>query len=194
MVALTFDAGANAAGLPSILSTLAATGTPATFFLKGTWVTTYPSYARTVASRYAVGNHTMTHPDLTKLSDGAVIGQIVDAHWTIRRVTGVEPRPWFRFPFGARDARTIRLANQLEYGSVRWTVDTLGWMGTKIGGQTVSTVVSRVLSTLRPGQIVLMHVGSNPDDGTTLDADALPRIISEVKARGYRFVSLDPYG
>jgi hypothetical protein len=44
---------------------------------------------------------------------------------------------------------------------------------------------------LRPGEIVLMHVGSNPDDHTTFDADALPQVITELRARGYSFVTLD---
>ena len=48
-----------------------------------------------------------------------------------------------------------------------------------------------MLDDLRPGQVVLMHVGSNPDDGTTLDADALPMVISRIRAAGYGFVDLD---
>jgi len=79
--------------------------------------------------------------------------------------------------------------NSLSYGSVRWTVDTLGWQGTS-GGQSVDTVVRRVLDNLTPGEIVLMHVGSNPNDGSTLDADALPRVIDELRARGYGFVTI----
>jgi peptidoglycan/xylan/chitin deacetylase (PgdA/CDA1 family) len=68
-------------------------------------------------------------------------------------------------------------------------VDTLGWMGTS-GGQSVQTVVNRVLANLRPGEIVLMHVGSHPTDGSTLDADALPTIIAELRQRGYGFVTI----
>jgi peptidoglycan/xylan/chitin deacetylase (PgdA/CDA1 family) len=67
--------------------------------------------------------------------------------------------------------------------------DTLGWMGTS-GGQNVQTVTSRVLANLRPGEIVLMHVGSHPTDGSTLDADALPGIVAELKRRGYGFVTI----
>jgi peptidoglycan/xylan/chitin deacetylase (PgdA/CDA1 family) len=48
-----------------------------------------------------------------------------------------------------------------------------------------------VLATLQPGQIVLMHVGANPDDGSTLDAAALPTLIAELRDRGYGFVTLD---
>ena len=51
--------------------------------------------------------------------------------------------------------------------------------------------MSRVLGALRPGEIVLMHVGSNPDDRSTLDADALLQLISRLKARGYSFVTPD---
>jgi peptidoglycan/xylan/chitin deacetylase (PgdA/CDA1 family) len=192
VVALTFDGGANADGLTKILTTLEQTGTPATFFLTGAFTKAYPTPSQTIAARYPIGNHTATHPDLTKLSDAAVRSQIIDAQETIRTSTYGEPRPWFRFPFGARDTRTIGLTNCQNYGSMRWTVDTLGWKGTS-GGQSVTTVRNRVLDTLTPGSIVLMHVGSNPDDRSTLDADALASIISSVKARGYRFVTPDPY-
>jgi peptidoglycan-N-acetylglucosamine deacetylase len=47
--------------------------------------------------------------------------------------------------------------------AVRRTVDTLGWDGTA-GHISATVVAARVLSALRPGEIVLMHVGSNPDD------------------------------
>ena len=75
------------------------------------------------------------------------------------------------------------------YGGVGWTTDSLGWKGTS-GGMTVDKVVARVLAGSTPGQVVLMHVGANPDDGTTLDAAALPRIITGLRARGYRFTTL----
>jgi peptidoglycan/xylan/chitin deacetylase (PgdA/CDA1 family) len=192
VVALTFDAGANADGVASILATLRAQGVPATFFLTGDWAYRFPNEARAVAATHPVGNHTVSHPDLTTLSDAAVRAQVLGADVTIRAVTGQDTRPWFRFPYGARDARTIGLVNCASYGSVRWTVDTLGWQGTS-GGQSVATVVQRVLSTLRPGQIVLMHVGSNPTDGSTLDAAALPTVITELRARGYGFVTLDAF-
>ena len=79
--------------------------------------------------------------------------------------------------------------NGLGYVSVFWTVDTLGWEGTS-GGQTTSSVTARVLANVQPGEIVLMHVGSNPKDRTTLDGDALRGIIDALKARGYGFVTI----
>ena len=191
VVALTFDAGANADGVASILATLQSYGVPATFFLTGNFVTDFPAAARAVAAAgERIGNHTLSHPYLTQLSDTAVRQQIVAGAQQVRAVTGKDPAPLFRFPFGDSDARTIAIANQAGYVAVRWTVDTLGWEGTA-GHITAAIVASRVLAALRPGEIVLMHVGSNPDDHTTFDADALPQVITELRAQGYSFVTLD---
>jgi peptidoglycan/xylan/chitin deacetylase (PgdA/CDA1 family) len=187
VVALTFDAGANADGVHSILSTLRAQHVRGTFLLTGSFVNAFPVRSKAMG-QYLVGNHTMTHPDLTLLSDAAVRKQVLDAQSAIVRVTGQDPRRIFRFPFGARDDRTIRLVNDLCYVSFRWTVDSLGWKGTS-GGMTVKKVVDRVVGAAQPGEIVLMHVGSNPDDGSRLDARALPVIISRLRDLGYSFVT-----
>jgi len=109
----------------------------------------------------------------------------------IRVETGHNPRPLFRFPYGARDERTIGVVNSMGYASVRWSLDTWGWMGTS-EGQSVGSVVRRVADHLEPGAIVLMHVGV-ARDGSLLDAEALPRVISLARARGYRFVALDRF-
>ncbi len=191
VVALTFDAGANADAVPSILATLRREGVPATFFLTGDFVREFPSAARAIAAAgFRIGDHTMTHPYLTKLGDAAVRQEIHGGAQQIISVTGKNPAPLFRFPFGDADARTIAIANRAGYVPVRWTVDTLGWKGTA-GHISASVVVSRVLAAARPGEIVLMHVGSNPDDHTTFDADALPQVISRLHAQGYSFVTLD---
>jgi peptidoglycan/xylan/chitin deacetylase (PgdA/CDA1 family) len=131
----------------------------------------------------------MTHPGFTGLSDAGIAAEIQGAQQAIL-AAGADPVPLFRFPFGERDARTIAAVNNLGYVPVRWTVDTLGWKGTS-GGINAQQVADRVLAALRPGEIVLMHIGSNPDDGTTLDADALPHIIDGVRQAGYGFVTLD---
>ncbi len=190
MVALTFDAGANAAGLPSIESTLRAKGVRATFFLTGSWVRSYPAQANMIVQDgHLVGNHSMSHPHFTSLTDAQVTAQVQGAQQAILRANGADSRPLFRFPFGEVNSRVLGDVNRLGYVSVRWTVDSLGWKGTS-GGQSVQSVVNRVLAAAQPGEIVLMHLGSNPDDGTTLDAAALPAVIDGLRARGYSFVTL----
>jgi peptidoglycan/xylan/chitin deacetylase (PgdA/CDA1 family) len=192
VVALTFDAGANADGVDAILAVLAAQHVPATFFLTGRWVQRFPAQARRIGSTYPVGNHSQTHPKLTVLSDGGVRAEVDTAGAAITAATGRDPHPLFRFPFGDRNPHTIALVNAAGYGSIRWTVDTTGWRGTS-GGVSVDRVRARVLAGLGPGEIVLMHVGSNPDDGSRLDADALPGLIADIRARGYDFVSVTDF-
>jgi peptidoglycan-N-acetylglucosamine deacetylase len=131
----------------------------------------------------------MTHPHLPALPDQAIRDEVQGAEQRIL-AAGADPRPLFRFPFGDRDERTIAAVNDLGYVAVRWTVDTLGWKGTS-GGMSAQKVTDRAMNALRPGEIVLMHLGANPEDGTTLDADALPDMIERMRAAGYTFVTLD---
>lgn len=145
---------------------------------------------RIAAGHYRIGNHSETHPMMTTISDRAIAAELGSARAHILAAGGSDPLPLFRFPYGDRNARTIAAVNHLGYVAVRWTVDSLGWQGTS-GGMTRRAVVDRVLSAAGPGCIVLMHLGSNPDDGSLLDADALPTIISTLRGRGYHFVTLD---
>ena len=163
---LTFDGGASSTGVSSILSTLSRKHAAATFFLTGDFTRDHPGATTAISSGFPVGNHSNTHPDLTTLPSSAVVDEVRRGASAIRAATGRPPGPWFRFPYGARDARTIDLVNDECYVAVRWTVDSLGWKGTT-GGMTAVKVRERVLAAARPGMVVLMHVGSHPTDGTT---------------------------
>ena len=192
VVALTFDAGASNAGAPKILAVLRATGVEGTFFLTGRWAELYPQWARRIAARYPIGNHTFDHRDLLTVSLPAVRGEILMASAAIARTTGRPHARLVRFPYGSSSASTLRIANELGYTAVGWTVDTLGWEGTSTG-QSVESVIAHALAHLEPGEIILMHVGSNPTDGSTLDANALATLIREIRRRGYTFVTLTQY-
>jgi peptidoglycan/xylan/chitin deacetylase (PgdA/CDA1 family) len=187
VVALTFDGGANADGAKRVLAILRREHVPATFFLTGRFVKTFPALARAIGRRYPVCNHTVSHLDLRRTSPATAQREIVRAELMIQRATGRDTHPCFRFPYGARDGRTLRLVNTLGYTSVRWTVDTWGWMGRS--QQSVRGATRRVLGGLIPGEIVLMHLGSSRD-GSTIDSHALPGVVRAVRARGYRFVTL----
>jgi peptidoglycan/xylan/chitin deacetylase (PgdA/CDA1 family) len=187
VVALTFDGGGNAAAAKSVLAILRREQVPGTFFLTGHFVRTFPLLARAIGRRYPVANHTVDHLDLRRLSTPSATREITQAQAMIQHATGRDPRPLFRFPYGARDARTLGIVHSLGYASVRWTVDTWGWMG--LASQSVAGAARRVLDGLVPGEIVLMHLGS-ARDRSTIDSHALPRIIRAVRARGYRFVTL----
>jgi peptidoglycan/xylan/chitin deacetylase (PgdA/CDA1 family) len=193
VVALTFDGGSGAEAVDGILSTLEAQHVLATFFLTGEFVNKFPVEARAiVAAGERVGDHSVSHPHFIgdHLTDAQMCAQVRDARQRIISATGADPWPWFRFPYGDLNAHAISVVNAAGFVPIGWTVDTLGWKGAKDTGITVSTIVNRVLANLKPGEIVLMHVGAAPD-GTTLDAAALPSIISALAARGYSFVTMD---
>jgi peptidoglycan/xylan/chitin deacetylase (PgdA/CDA1 family) len=187
VVALTFDGGGNADGAKQVLAVLRRQHATGTFFLTGHFVQAYPQLSRVIGRRYPVGNHTVNHLDMRRLSDVAATREVTRAERLITRATGRDPRPLFRFPYGSRDASTLRLVHSLGYASIRWTVDTWGWMGLSL--QSVAGAERRVLRYLMPGEIVLMHLGSSRDR-STIDSHALPGVIRAVRAHGYRFVTL----
>jgi peptidoglycan/xylan/chitin deacetylase (PgdA/CDA1 family) len=187
VVALTFDGGGNADAAKGVLTTLRREHVAATFFLTGHFVQSYPLLARAIGRRYPVGNHTVNHLDMLRLSPAAARREVTRAAVMIQRATGRDTHPYFRFPYGSRNGRAVRMVNQLGYASVRWTVDTWGWMG--LSQQSVPGAVRRVLDHLVPGEIVLMHLGSSRDR-STIDSKALPAVIHLVRARGYRLVTL----
>ncbi|GAB3436587.1 polysaccharide deacetylase family protein [Phycicoccus ginsengisoli] len=189
-MALTFDGGAGAQGAASILATLRSQGVPASFFVTGQFATANPALVRQMAAVGPVGNHSWDHPHFPALSDSAVRSELSRTETAVTTVAGRSPRPFFRFPFGDSSSHSLALVHAAGYGAVGWTTDSLGWKGTS-GGQSVDSVVARVLAGRTPGQVVLMHVGANPDDHTTLDAAALPRVIAGLRAAGYGFTTLD---
>jgi peptidoglycan/xylan/chitin deacetylase (PgdA/CDA1 family)/gas vesicle protein len=180
-VALTFDAGADSDATPMILKALKDANVQATFFLTGKWVEANPGLTKKIAQDgHVIGNHTLSHPDLTKLTDDRVIEQLSATDDLIKQAVGYSSKPLFRFPYGARDARVLRTIAQQGYRSIYWTTDSLDWKPE----MTPEKVKGRVLGGLGNGAIILMHCGS----GKT--ADCLPQLLAEIKNRGYDMVTI----
>ena len=190
VVALTVDCGSANDGLAKILRTLRRSEVTATFFVTGQFAKRYPRDVRRIASAgHTIGNHSTSHPDFRNVDHDRRRAEIRRANRLVSAQSGRTTRPWFRFPFGSYDSAAIDQANDLGYAVIGWTVDTLGWMGVS-GGQSVASVRQRTVGAARPGEIVLMHAGATPGDGSTLDADAMPGIIKALKSKGYGFVPL----
>jgi peptidoglycan/xylan/chitin deacetylase (PgdA/CDA1 family) len=191
VAALTFDIGAaNLGGLPKVLATLRRDHAAATFFLIGAWVSRFKSAARAIVkSGAAIGDLSLTHPHFPRISDASMRDQVLSAQSEIARVTGAEPWPWFRFPFGDHNNHTITVVNSLGFATIGWTVDTLGWEGAS-RGITVQSIIARVVAARRPGEIVLMHPAATVDH-SILDAQALPGIIEALRSYGYSFVTIN---
>ncbi|MFI7228072.1 polysaccharide deacetylase family protein [Nonomuraea angiospora] len=174
-VALTFDDGPGPY-TDTLLAYLAAYHARATFFVVGGNVVTYPRVLRrTVAAGHEIGNHTWSHPDLTRLSPARVRSQLGRTDQAIRAVTGVVPR-LVRPPYGALNA-TVR--RQTGRPMVLWSVDTLDWRY-----RSSATVARRALRAVRPGSVILFH------DIHPTTVRAIPRVLRKLAGRGYRFVTV----
>lgn len=189
VIALTFDGGANTDGVEKILDILKDNDIKGTFFLTGKFIEKYPLETKMIiASGGNIGNHSYSHPYFTKLTDEEIGKELEGTEGELSKLNATF-HPFFRFPYGNRDEKAISTINENNYISIRWTVDSLGWEGTS-SGMTKEAVENRVLSKTVPGAIVLMHLGTNPDDKTQLDSEALPEIISKLKKQGYEFTTL----
>src|SRR4051794_1661489 len=129
VVALTFDGGGNADGARGVLSALRNANVPATFFLTGHFAKTYPLLARVIGRRYPVGNHTVNHFDMLRLSTAAARREVTRAAVMIEHATGRDTHPLFRFPYGSRNGPTIRLPPRGGGAAQRWAGGTRGGVG-----------------------------------------------------------------
>lgn len=189
VVALTFDGGANADGVEKILSILKDNDIKGTFFLTGKFIEKYPSETRAIISSGGdIGNHSYSHPHFTKLANEEIKIELERTENELSKLDATF-QPFFRFPYGDRTERTVSAINEKNYISIRWTVDSLGWKGTS-GGMTKESVEERVISKAVPGAIILMHLGTNPDDKTQLDSEALPEIIRALRLQDYKFFTI----
>ena len=183
LIALTFDDGPWPGHTDRILDILKRQGVHATFFMQGASVKNAPELAKRVAEEgHLIGNHSLSHKRLTKQKPKEIRRQITGGAKTIRAATGVQP-VWFRPPYGAINADVWKQTRQLRLKVALWDVDTRDWSrpGTK-------QIIRTAEKNARPGAIILMHDGG--DDRRQTIA-ALPKIIRDLKAKGYVFVTLE---
>ncbi|WP_214876213.1 LysM peptidoglycan-binding domain-containing protein [Exiguobacterium sp. CH10] len=183
VVALTFDDGADGANTNKILDILAKNNVKATFFLTGSGANNHPQYIKNIAAKgHQLGNHSYTHPDFTKLTATQMKSELDRTEALIKSLTGKTTKPIFRAPFGAVNSTVLNGVGAAGYGyTIQWNIDTIDWKGL-----TASQINTKVQTNIKPGSIVLMHTGAGAP-GTPL---ALPTMISQLKAKGYQFVTV----
>lgn len=186
-VALTFDDGPNPVATPRVLDILAAEGVPATFFLLGKHVETWPAIAADVArAGHTLGNHGYHHRKLHMRGPAYVRVDLTLGTECIASATGVTPR-LFRAPHGFRNPWVSRIARELGQRTVGWTRGV--WDSNRPGAEVIA---HRAVARARPGMILLLHDGDgyDPLGDRTQTADALPAIIRALRDRGFRFVAV----
>ncbi|MFE2262564.1 polysaccharide deacetylase family protein [Streptomyces griseosporeus] len=191
VIAVTFNAAWNDAGLDSILGELARRHAPATFFLTGDFADRHPVVVRKIAAAgHGLGNHSFSHPYFKDLTKAGRQHEVLATDRALRTAgAGRALTPFFRFPYGETSPTHIEEVNALGFADIEFTADTNGWKGTE-GGMTVERAVDRALKALRPGAVLQMHVGASQGRTEVIDAQALPRILDAIAARSYRVIDL----
>lgn len=182
-VALTFDDGPHPETTPPVLDALAAAGARATFFVLGRAAALAPHLVRRIASEgHSVGIHGWDHRPLTLSGPGRLRADICRARDAAEDATGAPVR-WFRPPYGYRGPamrRAVRAAGLIPVG---WRFAARDW-----AAATGDDVCDRVLSAIRPRDIVLLH---DAGPGARRTIEALPRILDWLGARRMPAVTLD---
>lgn len=182
-VALTFDDGPGPY-TARVLAELERLRVPATFFQVGKMLLQFPGPAMLTRNTESVtiGDHTYSHALLTRLNRRAQLREILVAAAAMERIGEPAPR-LFRPPYGAWDSDTRAVTRARGMAIVLWNVDSEDYRRPGVG-----TIVHNVVGAVRPGSIVLMHDGGG-DRRQTIKA--IPKIVKRLRARGYRFVTID---
>lgn len=175
--ALTYDDGPDPKTTPQLLGILKQKNASATFFMQGINAAANSGIAKQVTDAgHTAGNHTFSHPDLTKLTPAGIKGEIDRAAETIRAATGTAPT-FMRPPYGAANAAVQKAVG---FPLILWSVDSLDWLN-----KDPAVFVPKVLKEITPGAVVIMH-DVHP---TTIAGQT--ELITTLQSRGYHLVTVE---
>ena len=186
VVALTFDACWKTT--PShydarIIEILRKTHTPATLLLGGRWMEAFPRETKQLGSDplFELGNHSYIHPHMTQISEKAMRDEILKTQAIQFRLAGKQGK-LFRPPYGEYNDKVAAVAAQCGLKTLLWSVET----GDPDPKQSAKEILKDTLRQVRPGAVIIMHMNGRGWHS----AEALPTLISSLRAKGYRFVKV----
>ena len=185
IIYLTFDCGYENGNTPAILAALKKHNVPATFFVVGNFLTNNQELAKQIlAEGHTIGNHTMHHPDMSKMSDLASFEkEIRDLEDTCREITGQEVSKYYRPPQGKYSESNLQMAQQLGYQTFFWSLAYVDWY--ENDQPTKEAAFEKLLGRIHPGAIVLLH-NTSATNGAILD-----ELLTRWEEMGYTFGRLE---
>jgi peptidoglycan-N-acetylglucosamine deacetylase len=183
VVALTFDDGPGPKNTVQVLEILKKNNVKATFFMVGEMVQAFPKIAKQVADDgHVIGNHTWHH--WYRRMDTATVAKEIDRTADVIYKTTGEKTSIFRPPGGYLNNGLVAYAKNHHYAVMMWS----GESGdAERRSPQVPGLVTNVIKSSKPGAIILMHDGGGNRAKTV---KALPQMIADLKAQGYRFVTI----
>ena len=185
VIYLTFDAGYENGSTEKILDTLKKHEVTAAFFLVGNYMEKNADLVRRMVSEgHIVGNHTMHHPDMSKLSDKAAFQkELTDLETLFLETTGKELPKYYRPPQGCYSEDNLKMAKELGYKTVFWSLAYVDWKND--AQPTKEEAFSKLISRIHNGAVVLLHSTS------ATNAEILDELLTKWKEMGYRFESIE---
>jgi peptidoglycan-N-acetylglucosamine deacetylase len=192
-VALTFDAEhpdrprCPPDAFERILDALERRDARATFFVQGRWAEAYPERARRIADAgHLVGHHSHYHARMPLLHDDGIRSDVEAATEAIIGASGVDPRPWFRCPFGEGhdDPRVLGRLADLGYRDVHWDVELEDWEPWTTSERITEGAFAGAQQH-GDGAVVLLHTWPGPT------ADAVSPLLDAFGAAGSTLVGID---
>ena len=160
VLSISFDAAWGNANTEGILNILDQYGVKTNFFLVGFWAEKYPELVAELQARgHEVGNHSATHPHMSKLSDSQIREELKRCSDLVQSITG-KPTTLFRPPYGEYNDEVVRISREEGYECIQWNVDSLDWKNIS-----AEDMVRRCTKNVNPGDIVLdpfAGIGSVP--------------------------------
>ena len=182
---LTFDAGYENGCTAQILDTLKEHGVKAAFFLVGNYIEKNPDLVkRMVDEGHIVANHTMHHPDMSKISDKEAFSkELTDLETLYRETTGKEMPKYYRPPQGIYSEKNLQMAKELGYKTVFWSLAYADWNNN--AQPTKEQAFQKLLPRTHNGAVILLHSTSKTN------AEILGDLLTHWKNAGYRFDTID---
>lgn len=184
VIYLTFDAGYESGDTPAILDALKKHNAPACFFVVSNYIETAPDLVKRMAAEgHIVGNHTSSHPDMSKISDKAAFEkELRGVEEQYQSLTGQELPRFYRPPQGKYSEENLKQAKELGYTTVFWSLAYVDWYADN--QPTHQQAFDKLLPRIHNGAILLLHSTSRTN------AEILDELLTKYEEQGYTFGSL----
>lgn len=181
---LTFDAGYENGNTPAILDALKKHGAPAAFFVVGNFIEDEPELVkRIVEEGHIVGNHTMTHPDMSAIStQQSFQEELAGVEKLFQDLTGEPMVKFYRPPRGVYSISNLAMADNLGYATFFWSLAYVDWNQEQQPSR--EEAFSKLLPRVHPGAIVLLH------NTSSTNAEILDELLTKWEEMGYSFAPL----
>ena len=185
VIYLTFDAGYENGSTEKILDALKKHNVKAAFFLVGNYLEQNADLVRRMVSEgHIVGNHTMHHPDMSKITDPAAFQkELSDLETLFKQITGKEMPKYYRPPQGIYSEENLRMAKEMGYKTVFWSLAYVDWNND--AQPTAEQAYRKLLPRTHNGAVVLLH-STSKTNGEILD-----ELLTKWEEMGYTFASVD---